>query len=158
MREHVGVLLDELTVVSETVAATSARGGKVEALAGALRVATPDEAAIAVAFLSGELRQRQIGVGWAALRDLPAPAPKPSLTIAEVDAACAGIGALAGPGSQAARRAALSHLFGRATEREQRFLRALLSGELRQGALEGVMAEAAAQGGRRARDRAAARA
>jgi ATP-dependent DNA ligase I len=145
MRDDVGVLLDDLTAVSDTVAATSARGGKVEALAGALRAAAPAEAAIAVAFLSGELRQRQIGVGWAALRDLPAPAAEPSLTIAEVDAACAGIGGLSGPGSQAARRAALSHLFGRATEREQRFLRALLSGELRQGALEGVMAEAAAK-------------
>ena len=139
------MLLADLAAVSETVATTSARGGKVEALAGALRLASPEEAAIAVAYLSGELRQRQIGVGWAALRDVPAPAAAPSLTVAEVDAACAAIGALSGPGSQAARRAALGELFGRATEAEQRFLRALLSGELRQGALEGVMAEAAAR-------------
>jgi ATP-dependent DNA ligase I len=139
------VLLADLAAVSETVAATSARGAKVEALAGALRLASPAEAAIAVAYLSGELRQRQIGVGWAALRELPEPAAEPSLTVAEVDAACAHIGGLSGPGSQGARRAALADLFGRATEREQRFLRALLSGELRQGALEGVMAEAAAK-------------
>ena len=145
MRHDVGVLLADLAAVSETVAATSARGGKVEALAGVLRLASPEEAAIAVAYLSGELRQRQIGVGWAALRELPPPAAAPSLTVGEVDAACAAIGALAGPGSQTARRAALAALFGRATEREQRFLRALLSGELRQGALEGVMAEAAAR-------------
>ena len=70
----VGVLLADLAAVSETVAATSARGAKVEALAGALRLASPEEAAIAVAYLSGELRQRQIGVGWAALRELPEPA------------------------------------------------------------------------------------
>jgi DNA ligase-1 len=139
------VLLADLAAVSETVASTSARGAKVEALAGALRLASPAEAAIAVAYLSGELRQRQIGVGWAALRDLPAPATAPSLTVAEVDHACAHIGGLSGPGSQALRRAALAELFGRATEPEQRFLRGLLSGELRQGALEGVMAEAAAK-------------
>ena len=139
------MLLADLAAVSETVAATSARGAKVEALAGALRLASPAEAAIAVAYLSGELRQRQIGVGWAALRELPEPAASPSLTVGEVDAACAHIGGLSGPGSQALRRAALADLFGRATEREQRFLRALLSGELRQGALEGVMAEAAAK-------------
>ena len=71
------MLLADLAAVSETVAATSARGGKVEALAGALRLASPAEAAIAVAYLSGELRQRQIGVGWAALRELPAPAASP---------------------------------------------------------------------------------
>jgi ATP-dependent DNA ligase I len=139
------VLLGDLVAVSEAVAATGARGAKIEALAGALRGAAPDEAAIAVAFLSGELRQRQIGVGWAALRELPAPAAAPALTLGEVDAAFAAIGALAGPGSQAARRERLAALFGRATEPEQRFLRALLAGDLRQGALEGVMAEAAAR-------------
>jgi ATP-dependent DNA ligase I len=139
------VLLDDLAAVSETVAATSARGGKIAALADALRLASPEEAAIAVAFLSGELRQRQIGVGWASLRDVPAPAAAPSLTVAEVDAAFAAIGALAGPGSQTARRAALAALFARATGREQAFLRALLSGGVRQGALEGVMADATAK-------------
>jgi ATP-dependent DNA ligase I len=139
------VLLADLAAVSEAVGATSARGGKVEALAGALRAASPEEAAIAVAFLSGELRQRQIGVGWAALRELPAAAAEPSVTLAEVDAAFAAIGGLSGPGSQAARRSALAGLFGRATPGEQRFLRALLAGDLRQGALEGVMAEAAAR-------------
>ena len=96
------MLLADLAAVSETVAATSARSAKVEALAGALRLASPEEAAIAVAYLSGELRQRQIGVGWAALRELPPPAAAPSLTVGEVDAAFARIGALGGPGSQAA--------------------------------------------------------
>ena len=137
--------LDDVAAASETVSATSARGGKIAALADALRLASPEEAAIAVAFLSGELRQRQIGVGWAALQDMPAPAVEPSLGLAEADAAFARIGALSGAGSQAARRTALGELFARATEREQRFLRALLSGGVRQGALEGVMADAAAK-------------
>jgi ATP-dependent DNA ligase I len=137
--------LAELVAVSEAVSETSARGGKIAALADALRAASPDEAAIAVAFLSGELRQRQIGVGWAALHELPPPADAPSLTLTEVDAAFAAIGALTGPGSQQARRAALAALFSRTTAVEQRFLRALLAGDLRQGALEGVMAEAGAR-------------
>jgi ATP-dependent DNA ligase I len=139
------VLLADLTTVSEAVASTSARGGKSDALAAALRAVSAEEAPAAVAFLSGELRQRQIGVGWAALRDLPAPADAPSLTVGEVDAAFARIGALAGPGSRDARRQALAELFARATAPEQRFLRALLSGDMRQGALGGVMAEAAAR-------------
>jgi DNA ligase-1 len=137
--------LADLVAVSEAVTGTPARGAKVAALAGALRAAEPAEVPAAVAFLSGELRQRQIGVGWAALRELPAPAEEPSLTVGEVDRACAAIGALAGPGSRDARRQAVHALLSRATAVEQRFLRALLSGELRQGALEGVMAEAAAR-------------
>ena len=109
-----------------------------------LRLA-PGEVAPGVAFLSGELRQRQIGVGWAALRDLPPPADVPALTVAEVDDAFERIGRLAGPGSQAARREALVALFARATAREAEFLRRLLGGELRQGALEGVMVQALAR-------------
>ena len=99
-----------LAAASETVGATSARGGKIAALADALRLASPEEAAIAVAFLSGELRQRQIGVGWAAVRELPPPAATPSLTLVEVDAAFARIGALSGAGlaGRPARRAAAS--------------------------------------------------
>src|SRR4051812_22917464 len=81
------VLLDDVAAASETVGATSARGGKIAALADALRFASPEEAAIAVAFLSGELRQRQIGVGWAALQELPPPAGEPSRGLAGVGAA-----------------------------------------------------------------------
>src|SRR4051794_33169088 len=140
------MLLADLVAVSEAVAATSARSGKVAALAAGLRAAEPAEAPAVVAFLSGVLRQRQIGVGWAALADLPEPAAEPSLTVGEVDAAFAGIGALSGPGSRDARRRALAALLARATAGEQRFLVALLSGNVRPGALEGVMAEAAAKG------------
>jgi len=139
------VLLDEVAATSAAVAASSARLAKVERLAACLRRLEPGEVRPAVAFLSGELRQRQIGVGWAALRDAPDPAAAPTLTVAEVDAAFERIGRLAGPGSQAERRRLVGELFGRATAAEQRFLVGLLSGELRQGALEGAMVEAIAK-------------
>ena len=85
-------------------------------------------------------------MGWASLRELPAAAaPTPTLELLEVDAAVSRIAAASGKGSQATRRAELVQLFERATEREQRFLSALLLGELRQGALEGVMVDAVAK-------------
>jgi ATP-dependent DNA ligase I len=139
------VLLEEIAETSAAVAASSARLAKVERLAACLRRLDMDEVHPAVAFLSGELRQRQIGVGWAALREVPPPAAMPSLTVAEVDATFERIGRLAGPGSQAERRRLLAGLLGRATGDEQRFLVRLLGGELRQGALEGVMVEATAR-------------
>jgi DNA ligase-1 len=141
------VLLAELVEASEAVGATRSRLEKVERLSTVLRRLGRAEIAPGVAFLSGELRQRQIGVGWAALRDLPEPAGTSRLTVAEVDAAFERIGALAGAGVQAARRAALQALFGRATAAEAVFLRRLLGGELRQGALEGVMVQALAHAG-----------
>jgi DNA ligase-1 len=139
------VLLDEVAGTSAAVANSSARLGKVERLAACLRRLEPGEVHPAVAFLSGELRQRQIGVGWAALRDVPGPAAQPTLTVREVDDAFERIGRLAGPGSQAERRRLVAELFSRATAGEHRFLVGLLSGELRQGALEGVMVEAIAR-------------
>jgi ATP-dependent DNA ligase I len=139
------VLLSEIAEVSRVVAGTSARLAKIEALAGALREAGPLEVPIAVAYLSGELPQRQIGVGWAALRDGFPPADVPTLTLSDVDSGFSAIGAVSGKGSTAARRALVGELFGRATADEQRFLVGLLSGELRQGALEGVMTEAVAR-------------
>jgi DNA ligase-1 len=146
------VLLAELTATSEAVRATSGRNEKIGRVAEVLRRMEPGEVAVGVAYLSGELRQRQIGVGYRSLRDLPAAAVEPSLTLTEVDAACEAIGALAGPGSQAARRSALGALFARATEAEQRFLVALLTGELRQGAQEGVMLEAVSRAAEVPRD------
>jgi DNA ligase-1 len=139
------VLLAEIAGVSRAVATTSARLAKIEALAAALRQAGPLEVPIAVAYLSGELPQRQIGVGWATLRGGFAPAAAATLTLSEVDAGFSAIGAISGKGSTAARKALVSELFGRATETEQQFLYGLLSGELRQGALEGVMIEAVAR-------------
>jgi ATP-dependent DNA ligase I len=139
------MLLERVAAVSREVSGTSARLGKVAALASALASAEPDEVPIVVAYLSGELPQRQIGVGWASLRTAPAPAQTASLSVAAVDAAFTVIGAVAGKGSAAERKRLVAELFGAATEDEQFFLVRLLSGELRQGALDGVMTDAVAK-------------
>jgi DNA ligase-1 len=140
------VLLEEIARTSADVAATSSRLAKVARLADCLGHASPDEVAVAVGYLSGYLPQGTIGVGWAALRELPPPAPPPpDLELLNVHEAVSRIAEISGSGSQTARRDALADLFGRATEGEQQFLRGLLLGELRQGALEGVMVEAVAK-------------
>lgn len=137
------MLLHELVETSRTVAETRARTAKIETLAELLRALRPEEVATAVAFLSGTLER--LGVGFAALRSLPAAAAEPGLELLEVTASLERLGALAGQGSQAVRRQELAELLGRATEPEQRFLQRLLYGELRQGANEGVMVEAVAK-------------
>ena len=139
------MLLIQIAEVSRAVAATSARLAKIDMLAAALREAGPLEVPIAVAYLSGELPQRQIGVGWAALRSGFPAAGEATLTLSDVDAGLSAIGEVSGSGSVGARKALVSELFGRATGEEQRFLIGLLSGELRQGALEGVMTDAVAR-------------
>lgn len=140
-------MLDVATASAE-VGAASARSRKVARLADLLRRAgdhdDPRLISVVVAWLSGELLQRQIGVGWASLRSLPEPAEEPGLSVLEVDDRFSEIRAVTGQGSQARRAALLADLFGRATAIEQTFLRRLLAGELRQGALIGVMADAVA--------------
>jgi len=110
-----------------------------------LRDAGAEEIPILVAYLSGELPQRQIGVGWASLRGLPPAAEADSLTVLGVDAALSQIKAVSGKGSAAERKRLVEELFAAATAGEQRFLVRLLSGELRQGALDGVMTDAVAK-------------
>jgi DNA ligase-1 len=163
------VLLSEVVEVSAGVAATSARNAKIAQIAALLARAEPGQVAVAVAFLSGELLQGQIGVGYATIGELfraadaagtdPARAGEEvgddrgtagggetaTLTLTEVDAAFSAIGAVTGPGSVAQRRQQLSALFARATQPEREFLVRLLAGDLRQGALEGVMTDAVAK-------------
>jgi DNA ligase-1 len=139
------MLLHDIALASRDVAATSSRLAKVARLTECLRDAAPDEVRVAVAYLSGELPQGTVGVGWAALRDPSAPAHEPTLHVLDVDAAVSRLQAIGGPGSQAARREELAALFAQATEPEQRLLTGLFLGELRQGALEGVMTEAVAK-------------
>ncbi len=140
------MLLDEIARTSTAVAATRSRVAKIGLLAETLRRLLPDEVPIAVAYLSGVLPQGTVGVGWASLRDLPpAASPPPALELREVHAALDRIATATGKGSQAARRGELAELFSRTTEQERRFLLGLLSGELRQGALEGIMVEAVAR-------------
>jgi len=128
------------------VAATSSRRTKIELLAACLGSLAPEEVPVAVAYLSGVLPQGSIGVGWAAIRDVPSPRTEAAiLELLEVDDRLRRIGGLTGPGSQVARRNELRDLFSRATAPEQRFLRGLLMGEIRQGALQGVMVDAVAR-------------
>ncbi len=101
--------------------------------------------AAGAAYLAGEVRQRQTGVGYASLRDLPPPATDPSLTVAEVDATLQRLSEVSGPGSQALRRELTRQLFTAATSDEQRVLVGLLTGELRQGAQAGLLVDAVAK-------------
>jgi DNA ligase-1 len=139
------MLLATVADASQEVAGTSGRLAKVSALAGLLKAADLNEVPILVAYLSGELPQRQIGVGWAMLKSAPPAADVASLTVLKVDAACTRIGAVAGKGSTAERKRLVGELLGAATAEEQYFLVRLLSGELRQGALDGVMTDAVAK-------------
>jgi DNA ligase-1 len=140
-------LLADLVQASSAVAQTASRLAKRDAIAACLRAAAADgEIEIAVAFLSGEMRTGRLGVGYATLGGLggEAAAPEASLTLGDVDSALEAIAATTGRGSAAQRAQQLARLFGRATRAEQQFLVRLLAGELRQGALEGVMIEAVA--------------
>ncbi len=139
------MLLADIVSTSRSVASTSSRLAKVAAIADCLHRATPDEVAVVVSYLSGELRQRRTGIGWAALRELPPAVGKSSLEVAEVDRVFAGVEAAGDKGSVAVRRAGLAGLLGRATASEQQFLVRLVGGELRQGALAGLMLDAVAR-------------
>ena len=140
------MLLIDVATTSTEVGGSASRLAKIARIADLLSRAKSDPTlvAIIVSWLSGELPQRQIGVGWAALRSLPPAAAQPSLTVVGVDATFSAIGAVSGKGAQARRAELVAGLFASATETEQTFLRRLLTGELRQGALAGVMAGAVA--------------
>jgi len=136
-----GVLLRDLVDTSIRLGATRSRLEKTRLLADLLRRTRGPEILIAVDYLSGVLPQGRIGIGGALLASAFAggAAERPTLELAEVDAAFERIRGISGGGSQAARRAELDRLFARATATEREFLARLLVGELRQGALEGVM-------------------
>lgn len=138
--------LAELVTTSRETARASGRRDKVALLAELLRRTPPPELEIAVSFLCGTPRQPKLGVGFAALRAgrLDQAAESPRLALGEVDAAFERIARLAGKGSSDGKRRALQELLGRATAEEQGFLIGLLAGELRQGALEGLVTEAVA--------------
>jgi DNA ligase-1 len=138
-----------LSVVVETsakVGATSARLAKVRELAACLRTFAPDEIVVGVAYLSGETPQGKFGIGYAVLQaaSAEASASEPTLSVLEVDRRLTEIASIRGGGSTTRRAEALREMFSRATEAEQHFLMRLLIGELRQGALAGVMVDAIA--------------
>ncbi len=135
--------LDAVVGTSRTIAATRSRTKKVALLADALAAAGSDVEVVA-AYLSGILPQRRLGVGWGSLRQLPEPAAHASLEVASVDVALAAVAAAEGPGSMTRRIEAIRSLFATATADEQRYLTDLITGQTRQGALDGVLVAAIA--------------
>jgi DNA ligase-1 len=139
-------LLEDVVTASTLVTETSARSRKVAILADLLRALDPAEVPICVGFLSGAPRQGRVGVGYRTIYAIESrPAEHASLTVADVDRAIDEIERATGPGSTETRRALLTALLDSATEPQATFLRRLFTGELRQGALAGVMADAVAK-------------
>ncbi len=147
MQQDAGMtLLAHVVTTSRQVAATSSRSAKIRLLAELLRKLGTEELEITVLFLSGDTRQGRIGIGYSTLSTcVKQAAPDPSLEIIEVDRILEDLAATRGPGSGARRGVVLGELFDRATRDEQEFLMQLLVGELRQGALAGVMVDAIAR-------------
>ncbi len=139
------MLLDVLVATSKVVAGTRSRLAKRDALAALLGQAAPADIEILVTYLAGELRQRRTGIGWSQLASLPEPADSAGLTLTATDAELQRIAELSGPGSAGARSVAVQGLFALATADEQQFLRRLIGGEIRQGALDSTVLDALAQ-------------
>jgi len=139
-------LLARVVETSLKVGATAGRLAKVRELATCLRALAPDEIDIGVQYLAGETRQGRFGLRYAALSSAStgAAAPEPTLSLVEVDRRFAELATIRGTGVTTRRSAALNSLFALATESERQFLIRLLVGELRQGALGGVMIDAIA--------------
>jgi DNA ligase-1 len=141
------VKLADVVATSAEVAATSGRLTKIALLADLHRRTPPDEVRTVIGFLIGWPRQNKLGVGWAAVskaHNEPA-SQDATLDIRDVDVAFDDLLATTGKNSSARRAAILTTLFAQATDTEQRFLGALIVGEVRQGALEGVLVEAIAK-------------
>ena len=139
------MLFAELTQTWRAVAAASGRLQKVALIADCVQRTPPHEIEIVVGYLAGELRQRRTGIGWAAFKNAPAPAGEATLHVAEVDETFERASVQSGKGSATERRRLLHDLLARATADEQAFIAGLVSGEIRQGALEGVMLDAVAR-------------
>ncbi len=140
-------LLAEVVAASDAVAATRKRNEKKAALAGLLARLAPAEIEIVIGFLTGAVRQGRIGIGWRTIRDLDGDlddAVVPTLTVLEVDEVLDRLLATTGPGSHGRRDDILVALFGRSTRAEADFLGRLFVGEMRTGALAGVVADAVA--------------
>ncbi|WP_420037370.1 ATP-dependent DNA ligase [Streptomyces sp. cg28] len=139
------MLFARLAQVSQDVAATSARTRKIALLAELFRDASPDEVPIVIPYLAGRLPQGRLGIGWRVLADPVPPAEEPRLSVQDVDAALSTVGDVSGTGSQAERKRLVAELMGAATADEQRFLVGLVTGEVRQGALDAVALEGLAR-------------
>jgi len=140
--------LADLVETSRRVTDVAGRRDKVRLLADLLTRTPPGEVEIATAYLCGIVSQR-LGVGWAALRDAAgdSAAEEAAVELSEVSALFDQVASVSGKGAASEKRRLLNSLLSRLTRDEQRFLFGLLAGEVRQGALEGVMTDAVAQAG-----------
>ena len=138
------MLLADLVATSQTVAATRSRKAKVAAIAERLAQAEVDELPVVTAYVGGTILQRRTGVGWRGLSSLPDPAAEPSVTALEVHEALDRLAAMAGAGSQELRASGVRELFARMTADEQHWLRGVMTGNVRQGALDALVQEAIA--------------
>ncbi len=148
------MLLSQLVDTSRAIGSTTKRLQKTDLLATLLNQLRPEEVETAVAYLSGGARQGRVGVGYAALRDARTSAAEtPTLQIMDIDRALEQVSNVEGQGADRTRRELLNRLFAQATQKEQQFLTGLLLGELRQGALEGIMLDALAKASHVSADR-----
>ncbi|WP_400994694.1 ATP-dependent DNA ligase [Agromyces sp. GXQ0307] len=144
------MLLGEVVTTVERVASTRSRLAKVDALAGLLAGLAPDEIVPAVGFLTAKPRQGRVGVGWRTLQGgMGEAADSATLTVLDVDDALDRLAGAVGSGSTAERARVLADLGARATQREQDFVSRVILGELRTGALEGVLTDAIARAAER---------
>ncbi|MDX3798766.1 ATP-dependent DNA ligase [Streptomyces sp. AK04-3B] len=139
------MLLTRLADVSREVAAVPARSRKIALLAELFREADAEDVPVVIPYLAGRLPQGRLGVGWKLLSRPVAPADEPTLSVREADALLTELGTVSGPGSQAERARLVGELMSAATADEQRFLLGLITGEVRQGALDAVAVEGLAQ-------------
>jgi DNA ligase 1 len=139
-------LLADVAAASREVTETRSRSRKIAILAELLGRLEPNEVPLAVGFLSGAPRQGRVGVGYSTIYGIERPpAAEPSVTVEELDRAISAVQVTTGSGSAAARRRVLEELLSRTTEREADFVKRLFTGELRQGALAGLMIDAIAR-------------
>lgn len=140
------MMLSEVVTTTEEVSATASRLTKVDALARLLARSAPDEIATLVGLLLASPRQGRLGVGWRGLTAIEiAHADDPALTVGDVDASLDALAAASGSGSAAARTGILVELASRATAAEWDFLVRAMLGELRTGALSGVLLDSIAR-------------
>jgi DNA ligase-1 len=137
-----------LAETSEALRATSARKAKTELLSELLGQLAPAEIVPAIGFLLATPRQGAIGVGWATVARLDASDEEPSPYEPDIrgfDALLSDVMVTVGSGSEAARGAKISRFLANCDDAEEAFVRRVLVGDARQGALAGVMTDAVAK-------------
>jgi len=142
-------LLADVVTASRDLTDTSSRSEKVAILAALLGRLDASEVAVAVGFLAGVPRQGRVGIGYSTIYGIEhAPARQASLSIDDLDRSITEVQRMTGSGSAATRKQILGELLGQATDQEADFVKRLFTGELRQGALAGLMVDAVAKAAR----------